>query len=264
MTHEQSSPRSINRAVLEDIAEELGIPVVFLEKDWVLTEIIHAAATGPLADQLVLKGGQALRHIYASKRLSTDVDYVARRRIEFESLRDALVIPQPRIRLPEVPEGRTRYGFKVRPIAYRALLTREGTVELEVSFRDDLVLEPDHFPFVSPFRSPFLVRVMALDEMVSEKLRALYQRGSPRDLFDLWFILTGPATPTNPERIKALLPRKFDEKHVRGGWDRSKLYERIETNAKSWHDTLSALIPEHPDFDEALMTVQRALHFLPR
>lgn len=254
----------MNRVMLEDMAEELGIPAVYLEKDWVLTEIIFAAATGPLADQLVLKGGQALRHIYGSKRLSTDVDYVAPRRIEFESLCDALVIRQPRIRLPEVPEGRTRYGFKVRPIAYRALLTHEGSVELEVSFREDLVLEPERVPFVSPFRSPFLVQVMALDEMVSEKLRALYQRGNPRDLFDLWFILTGQSTPINPERIKALLPQKFDEQHVRGGWDRSKLYARIEANAKSWHDTLIALIPEHPEFDEALITVQRALHFLPR
>jgi predicted nucleotidyltransferase component of viral defense system len=178
-----------------------------LKKDWVLTEIIFAAATGTLADELVLKGGQALRHI--------------------------LVIRQPPIRLPEVPEGRTRYGFKVRPIAYRALLTREGSVELEVSFRDDLVLDPDRVPFVSPFRSPFPVLVMALDEMVSEKLRALYQRGNARDLFDLWFILAGQSTPIDPDRVKTLLPHKFHERHVRGGWVRSKLYTRIEANAES-------------------------------
>jgi predicted nucleotidyltransferase component of viral defense system len=137
-------------------------------------------------------------------------------------------------------------------------------VELEVSFRDDLVLDPDRVPFVSPFRSPFPVLVMALDEMVSEKLRALYQRGNARDLFDLWFILAGQSTPIDPDRVKTLLPHKFHERHVRGGWVRSKLYQRIEANAGTWHDTLSALVPEHPDLEDALVTVQRALHFLPR
>lgn len=217
-----------------------------------------------LADQLVLKGGQALRHAYGSKRLSKDVDYVARRRIEFEDLHDALQIQQPRIRLPEAPEGRTQYGFKVRPIAYRALVTHEGTVELEVSFRGDLVIPPDSVPFITPFRPSFPVQVMVLDEMVSEKVRALYQRGNPRDLYDLWFVFTQPDLPLDPARISALVPAKFHERFVRRGWNRSALYEKIEAGASTWAETMRALVAEFPDFDEALMTVQKALRFLPR
>lgn len=126
----------ITAAFLQDLAQEVGVAPVFLEKDWVLTEIIHACATGPYRDELVLKGGQALRHIYGSERLSVDVDYVARqRRIEVADLIATLAIRQPRLDLPPAPAGPTRYGLSIRPIRYRSPLgIRDSRVELEVSF----------------------------------------------------------------------------------------------------------------------------------
>ena len=51
----------INRARLIELAEENGVDPIYLEKDFILTEIVHAYATGPHREQLVLKGGQALR-----------------------------------------------------------------------------------------------------------------------------------------------------------------------------------------------------------
>lgn len=80
----------VSRGRLIELGEESSVDPVYLEKDFVLTEIIHAFAIGPHREQLVLKGGQALRHIYGSRRLSRDADYVARRRIEFDDLRDGL------------------------------------------------------------------------------------------------------------------------------------------------------------------------------
>lgn len=257
-------PRRLNRVVLEDLAAELGVEAVFLERDWVLTGLIHALATGPLSEQLVLKGGQALRHVHGSERLSKDADYVARRRVEFDDLRTALQIRQPRISVPEAPEGRTGHGFRVRPIAYRGLLGIPGTVEVEVSFRQDLVLAPRIAAFHSPFREPFPILVMDIQEMVCEKLRALYQRGNPRDLYDLWFITKQPSITLDPDTIVQLLPEKFRPPLVRGGWDRARLYERMEGNAGAWRETLKAVAPNHPDYDEALRSVQRALRFLPR
>lgn len=53
----------INPATLQEMAEDLGIDPLALERDWVLTEIIHHLAQQPLGQELVLKGGQALRHV---------------------------------------------------------------------------------------------------------------------------------------------------------------------------------------------------------
>ncbi len=79
---------TFNPAALQEMAEELDIEPLVLERDWVLTEIIHHLAQQPVGQDLVLKGGQALRHVYGSERFSKDVDYVARRRVEFAELRD--------------------------------------------------------------------------------------------------------------------------------------------------------------------------------
>src|SRR5690242_7547857 len=102
-----SGTPAVNAALLRELAQQYGVDPVYLEKDFVLTEIIYAYATGPYRDQLILKGGQALRHIHGSPRLSKDVDYVATRRIEFTALMDVLDIRYPRLQLPDEPAGRT-------------------------------------------------------------------------------------------------------------------------------------------------------------
>ncbi len=49
----------INASRLMEFADELGVDPVFLEKDFVLTLIIHSLARGRHGDNLILKGGQA-------------------------------------------------------------------------------------------------------------------------------------------------------------------------------------------------------------
>jgi hypothetical protein len=230
----------------------------------VLTEIIHAYAPGPYGAQLVLKGGQALRHIYGGPRFSKDVDYVATRRIEFDALMAALDIRYPRLQLPPEPAGHTSRGLQIEPIRYRGPLGQWDNVEIEVSFRRDLALEPQRMAYHSLFRDPFHVLVMDLNEMVADKIRAMYQRGNPRDLYDLWFIFTQLAGSVDPVTVAHLIPSKFRPPLVRGGWDGGRLFTRMDEERHTWEDALDALAPGHPSFDEARITVERALRFLPR
>jgi uncharacterized protein len=256
--------RVVNAALLRDLAEQHGVDAVYLEKDFVLTEIIHAYATGPYGDKLVLKGGQALRHIYGSPRFSKDVDYVATQRIEFAALMEALDIQYPRLQLPTEPAGRTSRGLHIEPIEYRGPLGQWDNVEIEVSFRGDLALEPQRVAYCSVFRESFDVLVMDLHEMMAEKIRAMYQRGNPRDLYDLWFIFTRLTGTIDPATVAQLIPGKFRPPLVRGGWDRSRLFTRMDQERHTWDDALDALTPDHPRFNEARTTVERALRFLPR
>jgi predicted nucleotidyltransferase component of viral defense system len=248
--------RPINPAVLQETAEALGVDPLFLERDWVLTEIIFQLAQHP-EHHLVLKGGQALRHIYGSDRLSKDVDYVSSRRLDFAELREHLTIRYPRLRLPTQPAGPTRYGLTVRPITYTGPLNVPGSVEVEISYREDVVLTPHSLLYHSPFRDPFPVTVMDLREMVAEKLRALYQRGNPRDLFDLWFIYSMSGTTVEAHTVAHLVPAKF--RLVGGGWRRERLYDRIRANAGEWQRALQLLVTTLPAFDDALATVEVAL-----
>src|SRR5687767_3634085 len=129
--------------------------------------------------------------------------------------------------------------------------------EMEVSFREDLMLEPERAAYRSPFCEAFPVLVMCADEMLSEKVRAMYQRGQPRDLYDLWFLLTHPEVVIDEATVSELIPRKFRPGLVSGGFDRARLYEQIRANEASWAETLGELVPTFPTFDEALGVVER-------
>lgn len=247
----------INPAALQEVAADLGIDPLVLERDWVLTEIIYHLAQQSVGQDLVLKGGQALRHVYGSERFSKDADYVARRRIEFEELRELLDIRYPALQPPASPAGRTKFGLKIDPIHYTGPLKVRGTVEVEVSFREEVQRETQTMRFVSPFREPFTVAVMDLHEMVSEKIRALYQRGNPRDLYDLWFIFSKVYASIDDDTVAQLVPLKFQL--VSKGWKRQELYTNIRANEAAWNDALTALVADPPEFDDALSVVERAL-----
>jgi predicted nucleotidyltransferase component of viral defense system len=243
-------------ALLQDLAEDLGVPPVILERDWVLTEIVFHLGE-QLGSDLILKGGQALRHVFGSDRFSKDVDYVAQRRLEFDELRASLQIRYPSLRLPTASAGRTRFGLKLEGISYSGPLRIPGSVEVEVSFREQAELPPQILPYLSPFRDPFPVHVLDLHEIVSEKIRALFQRGNPRDLYDLWFIFVKVILAVDAATVARLIPIKF--RLVSGGWRKHQLYENIEANRSTWESAFRSLITDPPGYEEALVAVQRAL-----
>ena len=145
----------------------------------------------------------------------------------------------------------------MHPISYTGPLRIPGTVEVEVSFREQAHLPPRSRQFLSPFRDPFPVTVLDLHEMVAEKIRALYQRGNPRDLYDLWFVLAKRAIPLDPATVAAMIPTKF--RLVSGGWRRQHLYDAIEAQRRAWDDAFRSLVLDPPAFEEALVAVQHGL-----
>jgi predicted nucleotidyltransferase component of viral defense system len=249
----------INPATLQEMAQDLGVDPLALERDWVLTEIIYHLAQQPLGQELVLKGGQALRHVYGSDRFSKDVDYVAHRRVDFADLRDLLSIRYPRLRPPAEPPESTRFGLKIDPITYTGPLRIPGTVEVEVSFREKIQRTAHSMAFISPFREPFPVAVMDLHEMIAEKVRAMVQRGNPRDLYELWFIFSRVDTAISADVVAELIPRKFPPSLVSKGWRPQDLYTKIRRTEPEWTSALAVLIAEPPTFDDALAVVEKSL-----
>jgi predicted nucleotidyltransferase component of viral defense system len=153
--------------------------------------------------------------------------------------------------------------LKIAPIGYRSLLgLKDATVEVEVSFRQDLVLEPQTRTYENPFGEGFEVQVMDLNEMVSEKIRALFQRGHPRDLYDLWFVFTRLGGAVDEVTVAELIPKKIRPPMVRRRWDYGELYDRIEGNGGQWQSLLRGLVPKPPGYEEALAVVQPRLRFL--
>ncbi len=145
--------------------------------------------------------------------------------------------------------------------------TSELGNRIEISYRESVILPPRAVPFVSPFCAPFDVRVMQIEEIVAEKMRALYQRAKPGDLYDLFFILDSPTLNCDLEQTSRLLPTKFAL--VAGKWRRARFFKRLEKRAAQieplWESALAdVILGELPPFDETIAAVQRRLRRLPR
>ena len=252
----------LSRAKLIEMAKDMGINPYHLEKDYVLTLIYQQISSDPeLYNNLILKGGLALHHIYGNTRLSIDLDFTARKRIEVDLILDTIeAVAGLRIRTPQdIPA--TKFSLRIRPISYLGPLGVRSNVEIEVSYREEVVLEPDVVPLVNRFCDSFPVQVMKLEEMMAEKIRALYQRPKASDLYDLHFILSTPALSYDTSTINDLIPIKF--KLVAGGWNRSRLFRHIEDLEALWETHLSSVLLEAcPSFDEAVDVVARKLKFL--
>jgi predicted nucleotidyltransferase component of viral defense system len=173
------------------------------------------------SEKIFFKGGTAIRFLWQSFRFSEDLDFTS-----------TLTKKQVAVVLKEV------FGFFVKnsvsevefkpervhrqledvSIRYRWLFKPGGkeqtvSVRIDISLRekpmsrDQSVLVPFDYP-ISPY--PLVVHLTGV-EILAEKIRALLVRSKPRDLFDLWFLLT-----------KGIL---IDEKMVRR---KLKLYPNIK------------------------------------
>jgi len=101
-------------------------------------------------------------------------------------------------------------------------------------------------------------KAMALEEMLSEKIRACLVRGRPRDLYDVWFLQSKGIKMDRQMIIDKLrLYQEFREtipsiEYVR---------EQLRAIEPEWDRDLKVLIParEYPTFQEALESVIKGL-----
>lgn len=80
----------------------------------------------------------------------------------------------------------------------------------------------------------------------AEKVRAMVQRGNPRDLYDLWFIFSGLDTPLDSETVARLIPHKFACPLVSKGWRQQDLYTTIWTKEPERDTAFSVLVVDPP------------------
>jgi len=143
------------------------------------------------------KGGTAIRFLFNSFRFSEDLDFTCTgSMIEIKKSISDIV---PRV---ETEAGcrilvKDEKTFKEIGVGYRLVLQPNEYIRqplgirLDFSFREK-PLEPEvssisvyEYP-ISPFP---LVTHLSVREIMAEKVRALFVRGMPRDVFDIWYLM---------------------------------------------------------------------------
>lgn len=223
----------IVRADLVERVREWGLAEQVVEKDYVLGWVLWGIGTDPvLGQQWIFKGGTCLKKCYIETyRFSEDLDFTVSRggvvvpddvlphlervlaRVGDESGIDFSVQP-PRFRLRPsgmASEGRVYYrGPRQTP--------QPASIKLDLSADEDVVrppvLRPIGHPYPDPLPQPGTVRCYSFEEVFAEKLRAMGQRGRPRDLYDIVNLFRRNDLRLHAELVREVLVEKCRIKSV--------------------------------------------------
>jgi predicted nucleotidyltransferase component of viral defense system len=272
--------------MLKDKAREKSVRLDILEKDYALSYLLAALANTPaLGNQLVLKGGTALRKLYyPNYRFSEDLDYstirlgplsdsdqamtlVSQQMTEllqqngpFTIQLEPLILPQPH------PGQQAAYWVRVQFPYHRQPLCR---LKVEITTDEPILLSIVNRQVLHDFDEPLVVMVNVYDlrEIVAEKLRTLLQvrrklseRGWGasrvcRDYYDLWSILQHEGRLGG--QIPELLAQKCKLRHVafKDPMDFCSP-DLFDVARKQWSQLLLPFVPNAPDAERVLSEVQ--------
>jgi len=270
----------ISAAELRRLAGTWSADVTVVERDYVLSWVLAALYRQPvLAEQLVFKGGTALRKCYfPDYRFSADLDFTLRSSLPPRELQAELeaacqsiaeetgleLVPAYFRTLRDVP-GEEAHQAR---IAYTGPLGRLGgdqpRIRLDLTIYETLVLPPERRPVSHPYSDAddldLIVSVYALEEMLAEKLRAMLRRARARDLYDVWQLFTRYAGALDVERARHVLAEKARYKGFTFSSANDFLTtENRETWARSWEASLCRQVSALAEYDQVIAEAERAL-----
>jgi predicted nucleotidyltransferase component of viral defense system len=262
----------ISRADIVARVGEWGLREDVVEKDYVLGWLLWGIGTDPvLGDAWVFKGGTCLKKCYIETyRFSEDLDFTVVSggplspedvqpmlerilvRVREESGID-FSVQQPRFRLRSsggTAEGRIYYrGPRNAPTP--------ASVKLDLS-SDERIVQPSvlrqiSHPYPDALPSPGVVRCYGFEEVFAEKLRAMGERGRPRDLYDIVNLFRRPDLQREPELIRTVLDQKCAAKGVPVPTLESLLAAPFRAELESeWANMLAHQLPALPPLDQFL------------
>ncbi len=185
---------------METVAARFGVGMEQVRRDHLISHVLAAIATDISTNDLVFFGGTALSRTHlADARLSEDIDLIAR---------------IPRVELARQIESAVRRGLARshgRPTWRPAIVATIGCQPTVLAVPDSTSVQvqllggegygwPSEVVEIEQRYSdapPARLRVLTADAFAAAKLSAWIDRGSPRDLYDLWAMserhLIGPS-----------------------------------------------------------------------
>jgi len=237
-----------------------------------------------LKDNLVFKGGTALRKIYfpnyTEYRYSEDLDFTAKTELSEDDLREAIDSACTLAREAsniDLRLGRLRsYQFSIYK-AYKGRLYFIGPrkprtprrLNLDIDCSEEVVLSPSLLSLEHPYSDAddcsVLVPTYPLEEILAEKLRALItpERVRARHFFDIWYILLRYPGKLDTEEVKRIFHLKCKHKDIKF---RSVADffdpDRLEKYERDWEASLKHLMREVPPFQRVREELESALQDL--
>jgi len=251
------------------------LPEAVLERDYCLAWFLVGLSRSSLREQLVFKGGTALRRCYfGDYRFSEDLDFTLASEMPLESILSGLEDVYTQVRNASgIPFRYSRADRKKHKNSHTLYLAYEGPlpaasakeVKVDITIDERIVLPIEDRSVLrgcdeyADLPDESKVRVYALGEIGVEKVVALTDRArnEPRDLYDLWYL-------TSEGHINvATLTREIDDKLEFRGRSRDTMGEELAKKEaryeKLWRIRLGPQMAVLPPFGACFRSVRKTL-----
>ncbi|MFZ1320012.1 MAG: nucleotidyl transferase AbiEii/AbiGii toxin family protein [Ignavibacteria bacterium] len=251
----------ITSGEINKIAAKLKLQDKQIEKDYVIGWILKGISENEfLKEKLIFKGGTAIRKIYIKDyRLSEDLDFSYSDNIlnisEIDNNYDSVcswVKDISRIDLKQADKKENSSGNYSFYLEYTGPLGgSKNSVKVDISCDEKICDIPDLMEAINEYSDlseNYFMKTYSINEILSEKMRALMQRTAPRDLYDLWYFFE-----IENKDIVDFIPSfkvKTEYKNLKPEDFVNVINKKMEIFKRAWKNQLENQINDLPDFIE--------------
>jgi len=243
-------------------ARLLNVPISSIERDyaqsWLLAHL----------PKMAFKGGTGIRKAYIDNyRFSDDLDFTLLEHSSFSDLESKIkkAIHETRNAsgisfLDDLKSEEVKNGY-VFIIYFRILRTSGDPLKIKMDItkkENEIIINPLQNRKILHIYSDKIneqINVYTLEEMFAEKVRSLFERTRPRDLYDVWYLNKKLTFDTS------LFQKKCKHKKVEPNIE--ELVTRKTNYEKTWKASLQHQLPELPSvtnvFDEVIEFLKKTL-----
>jgi len=252
----------ISEIEFKENARLFNVPISTIERDyaqnWLLAHI----------PKMAFKGGTGIRKAYIDNyRFSDDLDFTLLEKSNFKDLTNKIkkAIQETKNAsgisfLDDIKSEEVKNGYVIN-IYFRILRTSGDPLKIKMDItkkENEIIINPIQKKNIIHIYSDKIneqINVYTLEEMFAEKVRSLFERTRPRDLYDVWYLHKKMTID------KSLFQRKCKHKKIEPNIDES--VTRKTNYEKTWKGSLQHQLPELPSatdvFDEVIEFLKKML-----
>ena len=243
-------------------ARLFNVPTSSIERDyaqsWLLAHL----------PKMAFKGGTGIRKAYIDNyRFSDDLDFTLIEKSNFKDLTSKIKKAIRKTRnasgisfLDNIKYEEAKNGY-VFNIYFRILRTSGNPLKIKMDItkkENEIIINPVQKREILHIYSDEIneqINVYTLEEMFAEKVRSLFERTRPRDLYDVWYLHKKMTFD------KSLFQKKCKHKKVESNID--DLVTRKTNYEQTWKGSLQHQLPELPSstkvFDDVIDFLKKVI-----
>lgn len=237
---------------LKEVKETRKTNLYYAEKEYF--QYIFLNSISKYSDNFVFKGGTCLRIAFELERASEDLDFNTNlsikdiKKIVRSCLKDFdLLNISSEIYAEKMFEGNYRVEIRFQGPLYTGDNRTKNTIKIDFNKRKSVYKETKLIKKLFSDVPPFTIIVMEKKEILAEKLRALFIRAEPRDLYDVWVLIN-----LGESINRKLLYKKLEE-------DGIKHFKLNLPSKKRYETDLKLLLKNIPEYEKVVEYVKKSL-----